>query len=279
MSQPWITDGKPQQSSTSPDVTDLYQSPTVFSNGVPIVLYAAPSGSGGGAFAGDIPAPQSQLNQISADQFASSTSATSADTIEAGGPAETQDSDSPITDTPGQVDIASTGGALIPWLEARVAEGLRGSWLRVNPPAPAGIVSHPGNPNIANIWKSLGMAKGMFVTDQPAWCMGFVNFALKSCGYIWCPEASAKSIAGNPGRWKATKIPLNQAQPGDIALWNYSHVNFVYTVANGVPTSFIGGNQSSKAVTNNNNPHGSTVSRSHDNPSKIVGIFRPHKGA
>lgn len=283
MSKPWIVDSLPQKDSTQPGVADLYQSPTVFSNNVPIVLYAAPSG-GGGAFAGVVPGPSVAVNQVAADEFAASTITPSADQIEAGGPAETQDSSSPLTDTPGAVDIAATGGDLIPWLEARVREAANGSWSRVNPPAPGAIVSRPGNPNIANIWKALGLSKNaIFQTDQQAWCMGFVNFALKSCGYTWCPETSAIAIHNNPGRWKATPVPISQAAPGDIVFWNFHHVNFVHTAKNGTLT-FIGGNQSSKSVANNNNPKGSTVSISWPGgwtPAKgqIGGIYRPHKGA
>jgi len=48
-SQPWITDGKPQQSSTSPDVTGLYKSNGVFINGVNVVLYDTPGDSSAGA--------------------------------------------------------------------------------------------------------------------------------------------------------------------------------------------------------------------------------------
>jgi hypothetical protein len=45
MSSPWITKSGIQKNSTSPAVDDLYQSPNVFINGVPVVLYNPPGDS------------------------------------------------------------------------------------------------------------------------------------------------------------------------------------------------------------------------------------------
>ena len=45
MTSPWITKTGLQKNSVSPSVDDLYQSPDVFANGVPIVLYAPPGES------------------------------------------------------------------------------------------------------------------------------------------------------------------------------------------------------------------------------------------
>ena len=288
MSTPWITGGTPQKDSGSPEVTDLYKSPNVFINNVPVVLYAAPDSGAGvasSAFDGDVDFPPVPVDPNAVTQFSDRQGRglqTPGSEVALGAPGETASPDGAVSNIPGQVNIAPTGGALIPWLEARVREANNGSWLRVNPPHGA-VVANPGNPNIAGIWRSLGLSgNAFFQTDQPAWCMGFVNFALKSCGYVWCPEASAAAIAANPGRWKATQVPINQAAPGDIVLWSWNpgahHVNFVYTANGSGPTSFIGGNQSSKTVTNNNNPSGSTVSVAHPSLKFIVGIYRPHKG-
>ena len=280
MSTPWITDGKPQQSSTSPDVTDLYKSSGVFINEVNVVLYGEASGSAASA---SVPAAQSAIDPAAADEFAASSIPAPADEIANGGPVSSSDSSSPLTNTPGAVDLSATGGDLIPWLEARVKEAASGAWSRVNP-AHGAITSTPGNVNIANIWKSLGMSgNALFKTDQPAWCMGFVNFALKSCGYKWCPEASSQAISTNPGRWSATPIPINQGQPGDIVYWNFHHVNFIYQVKGPGNYTFIGGNQGG-SVGNNNPGHSAvTVSwpsgLSASGKGQISGIFRPHKGA
>jgi len=291
MSTPWIPSGSPQSETQDPGVHDLYKSSNVFINNVPVVLYASPqSGSvaASSAFTGDVPAPNVTLSSVAVTEAKNSipiivpSDSVSNNAIESPySPPPT----SPLTNTTGTTALVippAGQGGLIPWLEARVAEAQTGVWSRVNAPTPSAITARPGNPNIVGIWKSLGITQPPFDTDQPAWCMGFVNFALKSCGYIWNPEASARAIAANPGRWKATPIPLNQAAPGDIALWNYSHVNFVHTV-NGSNLTFIGGNQSNSSQASNNNPHGSTVSIAWPggypiNKGQIVGLFRPHFG-
>lgn len=108
--------------------------------------------------------------------------------------------------------------------------------------------------------------------------MGFVNWTLKQCGYRYVQSAGAREIANNPARWKAEKIDIGAVDTGDIVLWNYGHVNFVY-IKNGKIT-FVGGNQSPSKGGNNPNdgdvtnswPSGWTSSR-----GGIVGVFRPSK--
>lgn len=164
---------------------------------------------------------------------------------------------------------------LITFLTARLAEAAQGRWRET------GQGGKPSNINITNIWRDLGfVTSSPWNTDQTAWCMGFVNYALKNCGYRWAPEASARAIQNNPSRWKATQIPINQAQPGDIVLWNFSHVSFVYTADNGRYT-FVGGNQTPTSGNKNNPndgdltiswPSGWTLSR-----GGIASIWRPSK--
>jgi predicted chitinase len=136
------------------------------------------------------------------------------------------------------------------------------------------------NINITRIWADLGYPKqGMWLSDQTAWCMGFVNWTLKQCGYRYVQTASAKAIAANPEKWGATKVSVENAEPGDIVLWNYSHVNFVYRNTNG-KLSFVGGNQSPSK--GGNNPNDGDVTNSWPagwNAARggIIGIFRPSK--
>jgi len=136
----------------------------------------------------------------------------------------------------------------------------------------------PSNPNILRIWEDLGFSGKTWESDQTAWCMGFVNWTLKQCGYRYVQSASAKEIANNTARWKATKVDIADADTGDIVLWSYSHVNFVY-MKNGKMT-FVGGNQSPSK--GGNNPNDGDVTNSWPSgwsPSRggIVGIFRPSK--
>jgi uncharacterized protein (TIGR02594 family) len=135
------------------------------------------------------------------------------------------------------------------------------------------------NNNIMAMWRDIGLesvARGL--GDQTPWCMAFVNWVLKQCNYRYVQSARAYDIRDKPDRWKATKV--SAPQPGDICVWNYSHVNFVYTVENGKCT-FVGGNQGGGKVTNNN-PTGGLVTISYPNGippnhKNIVGFYRPSK--
>jgi hypothetical protein len=138
----------------------------------------------------------------------------------------------------------------------------------------------PSNVNITRIWADLGYPKqGMWLSDQTAWCMGFINWTLKQCGYRYVQTAGAKQIAATPEKWGAKQVSIEQAEPGDIVLWNYSHVNFVYRNTGG-KLSFVGGNQSPAKGGNNPNDGDITIAWPFGwNSSRggIVGIFRPSK--
>jgi hypothetical protein len=114
--------------------------------------------------------------------------------------------------------------------------------------------------------------------------MGWLNWALKQNGYVWCKEASSWAIRNKPEKWNAVSVPLDQGQPGDIALWNYGHVNFVYKVLAPGRYTFCGGNQGGKDITNNN-PLNSTVSESWPGGYRLpgnntlIGLWRPSKTA
>ena len=75
------------------------------------------------------------------------------------------------------------------------------------------------------------------------------------------------------------RVPLTDGKPGDIVVWNYSHVNFIYTSPSPGTYTFVGGNQSDKASSTNNNPSGGTITNSWPggwkNRGGIIGIFRP----
>jgi hypothetical protein len=161
-------------------------------------------------------------------------------------------------------------------LSQNLDEAAKGVWEET------GMGGKPSNSKITGIWKELGYPQtGAWLTDQTAWCMGYVNWVLKRCGYRFVQTAWAFDIKNKTAAYKATTIPLNQGQPGDIALWSYGHVNFIYTASSGVYT-FVGGNQSSSAK-NVNNPSSGSVTRSWPSgyrtpgDNSLVGIFRPVK--
>jgi predicted chitinase len=182
----------------------------------------------------------------------------------------------PKDDGQGKSLIASnTTGDIYLFLQKQVQLSQSGYWSET------GMGGKPSNANITRIWADLGYPKsGLWLTDQTAWCMGFINWTLKQCGYRYVQTASAAEITTNTARWNATKISnLADAQAGDIAFWSYRHVNFVYTNNNGKLT-FVGGNQSDKA---SNNPSGGTVNNSWPSGyavpgnGSLVAIYRPSK--
>lgn len=138
-------------------------------------------------------------------------------------------------------------GGLVSFLTNVLGEADRGLWRET------GQGGNASNPNITGIWSNLGFGNANpWNTDQTAWCMGFVNFALKSSGNKFVKTASAAAITQNPAAWDAVQVPKDSAQPGDIAFWSYRHVNFVYS-NNAGKYSFVGGNQSPKKGSNNPN--------------------------
>lgn len=267
-------------------INDVYHSGNVYANSVQIALWL-PAGQSS-AFVNDVAVDAIVLDAPIIANIAASDSAYTANPDNYEMPSEAvaqgaiqptyQGAPAEITTSTGTISTP-TASDLIPFLAVRLDEADRGMWNRTY--AKTGV----SNPNIISIWSSIGLTQ--FTTDVTPWCMGFVNFALKACGYYWCSEAGAIAIANNPIRWHATSVPLTQGQPGDICVWNYSgakHVNFIYTANSGSYT-FVGGNQSGKSP-HNNNPDGSSVSigwpggwttAKNTDKATLMSIWRPSK--
>jgi len=143
-----------------------------------------------------------------------------------------------------------------------------------------GMGGNPSNSNIVRIWIDLGYPnQAYWRSDQTPWCMGFVAWTLKQCGYRYYQTASSWAIRDSASKFGATKVSPAEAQGGDIVLWDFGHVNFVYTATNGKLT-FVGGNQGGKSRDNNPNSGDVTISwPSGWTQAKggIVGIWRPSK--
>ena len=121
----------------------------------------------------------------------------------------------------------------------------------------------------------------MWADDQTPWCAGFVNWVLKRTGYRYMRSARAFDFKDKTSVYKGTLIPIRQAQPGDIVVWDYSHVNFLYSIKSNGTYTFVGGNQSDSAR-NNNNPSNGSVTNSwtggwQTSNGRITGIYRPTK--
>jgi hypothetical protein len=246
-------------------ISDVYRSGNVFANNVPVALWLSPGGSA--SFAGvdvdiavNIP-PNAQIeiaqqtDALVAAQIAAPTAPNQFYKAEAAADG-VKGNYAPVDDQTigdGQISTATNAADIVTFLKRTMEEAGRGMWRETGQ---AGGVS---NKNITGIWTSIGYpSSGPWVSDQTAWCMGFINFGLKCLGYKYVQTASAAAITTSPERWGAVQVPKDQAQPGDIAFWSYRHVNFVYTANNG-KFSFVGGNQSPKA---SNNPNDGDVTNS-----------------
>lgn len=267
-------------------IGDVFYSKNVFVNNVSVALWNKPQQSA--SFVGDIRIAGVAIDPLIVEQIANNDAAFNLDPAAFAMPADAvsqgavepnyQGTPPQVSTATGVVTTATFTNGIIPFLAERLQEADGGLWSR------SYQTTGVDNPNIVGIWQSIGLG-AVIQHDTTPWCMGFVNFTLKQCGYKWCPEAGAIAIENSPSRWNATSIPLDQGQPGDIALWDYSghnHVNFVYTAQGGKYT-FVGGNQNSRA-TNNNNPSNSTISIAwpggwtigNNKPgSTLVGLWRP----
>jgi uncharacterized Zn-binding protein involved in type VI secretion len=266
-------------------------SSTVYANGILICREGDPASCGhpatgsGNVFSGTFasfvippvviaPATQAAINRQTSAYVAnpSAYNVASNDQVKQNFPGTPQGADGEsLIDT--DVVLASDIPSL---LSQNLDEAAKGSWEET------GMGGKPSNSKITGIWKELGYPQsGAWLTDQTAWCMGYVNWVLKRCGYRFVQTAWAFDIKNKTAAYKAITIPLNQGQPGDIALWSYGHVNFIYTASSGT-YSFVGGNQSTKAK-NINNPSSGSVTRSWPSgyrtpgDNSLIGIFRPIK--
>ena len=270
-------------------ISDVYHSGNVYANNIPIALWNAPGASGtfGGVsvsvsvtidplvqaaaeaqVADYIAAQNGQPNQyFSAAAQADGVKGNYAGTVDDGSTAPSSTSTSAIATDASFGDITA-------FLTKCLDEAAQGKWRET------GQGGKPSNPTITGIWQNLGYPNsGIWTTDQTAWCMGFVNFGLKSCGYRYFQTASAAAITTNPDKWNAVQVPKDQAQPGDIAFWSYRHVNFVYTAQNGKYT-FVGGNQTPSG--GKNNPDDGDITKSYPggcpaSNANWVSCWRPSK--
>ena len=273
---------------------DVYHSPNVYINQVPVALWLGPGESA--AFQGltmdlqvnpvSIPEEiQKKLAKNSEDYLAAQKSnpglpnqyynqSAANDGVKGNFAGTPNDGRAQDVNENGSVNPNPTASDIIPFLQQCLSEASRGLWRET------GQGGKPSNQNILGIWTNLGYpGTSPWNTDQTAWCAGFMNFALKSAGYRYVQTASATAITQAPQKWNAVQVPKEQAQPGDIAYWSYGHVNFVYTASNGKYT-FVGGNQTPKGTSNNPDdgdvtiswPGGTTI-----NNSNWVSCWRPSK--
>ncbi len=282
---PYVPSGTAQKRTTLPGIRDVYHSDNVYINNVPVALWLAPGGNA--AFSGINSANAVFLDPAVEESISAQTNELiAAQVSNPAGPNQFYKEEAandgvkgnyaPVEDgtvSTGTISVTTSSSDIVPFLTQALSDAGKGLWRET------GQGGASSNPNIINIWTTLGYPKsGPWVSDQTAWCMGFVNFALKCSGYKYVQTASAAAITSSPERWSAVQVPKDQAQPGDIAFWSYRHVNFVYSVNNGRYT-FVGGNQSPKA---SNNPNDGDVTLSYPNGATVntptwLSVWRPSK--
>lgn len=269
-------------------ISDVYHSGNVYANNVPIALWLSPGASG--TFGGISVSVAVELDPLVVEEVASQVNtyvsaqngqpneyynaAASADGVKGNYAGTIDDGQASTSTTVSAISTDTTFSSIVPFLNQCLDEAAQGKWRET------GQGGKPSNPTITGIWQNLGYPNSSpWTTDQTAWCMGFINFGLKSSGYRYFQTASAAAITTNPEKWGAVQVPKDQAQPGDIAYWSYRHVNFVYTVQNGKYT-FVGGNQTPRGGKNNPDDGDLTLSYPNGtgaNNANWVSCWRPTK--
>jgi len=154
-------------------------------------------------------------------------------------------------------------------------EGLRGSWKET------GTQGFQSNRNIIGLFADLGYDTSIapFNSDQTPWSMALVNWTLKRTGYRYTQSVDAFDIKNRTSDWGATEIALVDALPGDVAVWDFGHVNFVKEKREDGKLTFIGGCQAQPSE-----PNVGTIAVSWqdgydpvNNNGSLLKIYRPSK--
>jgi len=164
---------------------------------------------------------------------------------------------------------------LINVLTVLTDEGLQGSWKET------GTQGFQSNRNIIGLFADLGYDTSVapFNSDQTPWSMALVNWTLKRTGYRYTQSIDAFDIKNRTSDFGATEVALIDALPGDIAVWDFGHVNFVKEKRQDGKLTFIGGCQSQPSE-----PNVGTISVSWqdgydpvNNNGSLIKIYRPSK--
>jgi hypothetical protein len=274
---PYVQGGTTQSRSGRPEVADVHNSSNVFINNVRAALWLPPGTSE--SFAGGFSPPAAI--SITPEQIGNYSTIldyqNNPTAYEVNSDDQVKKFYAGTPDQPAEVGeafrSAASAGDIVPFLSQLLSEAGKGMWDET------GMGGRPSKANITNIWKELGYSGNPWTSDQTAWCMGFVNFVLKKTGYRYVQTARAFDIRDRAAKYGAVRVPLDQGKPGDVALWSYSHVNFIFSAEGGRYT-FVGGNQSSKDR-NNNNPTSGTITKSWPGGyrppgnNSLIGIWRP----
>ena len=164
---------------------------------------------------------------------------------------------------------------LVTALSVLSGEGLLGSWKET------GTQGFQSNRNIIGLFADLGYDTSIppFNSDQTPWSMALVNWTLKRTGFRYTQSVDAFDIKNRTSDWGATEIALVDALPGDVAVWDFGHVNFVNEKREDGKLTFIGGCQAQPSE-----PNVGTIAVSWqdgydpvNNNGSLLKIYRPSK--
>ena len=250
-------------------VEDVFSSPNVYANNVPIALYDSPI-LGNAPWSNlnlppdppvlDYPPSQAQLENYLASEQAARTNPIPIEIL--GGPGAGQTAniaqgEPPAVGTTDPNDLVGNPGetttAVVPptgdSIQARIESYLNKCLEQHN----QGLWKETGrNPLICDLWVQIGIPQNA-KNDQTPWCAAFVSNVLKAAGAPYVPHGAGAIQYRLPpvGAWKCTPVPVNdptQWRRNDVIsiTWNSggNHVAFIWGVdLQKNLFAMIGGNQ------------------------------------
>lgn len=284
---PYIRRSVPQALNViDPGVKDVYSSPNVFINNVPVALWKDAVTGSSALSALSMPAAppvedyapnQSQRDNYNATQefsylnpyvsqsvagdYAGQTVSTlGGDAIPNGtgdpndGVGNPNNLGSPIQLAPGD----TVWGRIENYLNQCLSEAASGAW-REQTPAGSVAPNYQSNPNIMNAFLQVGYPKDVLDRtypgpgkrqpgDQVPWCAAFVGLVLKASGTNYLDSLASKAYSQS---WDCTRLnvrDISSWRRNDVVWFSFSHVSFIRYIENGV-LYCTGGNQGNSVTT------------------------------
>lgn len=236
-------------------VIDVYSSPNVYANNVPIALFEAPI-LGTAPWSNlnlppDPPAPgypsKAQTeNMLASEALAQSNANPPTGVIwagpNAGQTAATVQGEAPAVGTDDPNDLGGNPGATTTAVVPPTGESIQ---ARIESFLSACIAQYPqwkespkGTPtaNINGLWQQLGLPQN--INTSTPWCAAFVSVVLKNAGAPYVPRGTAalQYGPGPEGRWQCTRVPVT-----DPTQWRRNDVIQITWRSGGNHVAFIQG--------------------------------------
>ena len=284
---PYIQRGFPQAiDSLDPGVKDIYSSPSVFINNVPVALWKEPITGNSALSALSMPsaapvddyAPnQSQRDNYSSNQGLAALNPVYTDSVAGGSTNQniaTTGGDAPAygtsdpNDTIGNPQNLPSPIVLAPndtiWgrienlLNQCLQEAAGGAWTEKTPPGSI-APNYVANDNIMQAFAQVGYPKSVLDTtfpgpgasqpgDQCYWCAAFAGFVLKASGSTYLNSLNSQSYTQ---AWDCIRVnvkDVNAWRRNDLVWFNWGHASFIREIKNGLAYC-TGGNQGDSVTT------------------------------